>query len=173
MRPRPGRTHGSDRLVAPTLVALALVVLGGCGGGGDKTDAKAGKTPEPSSEATDASPPSASPSPLKTEQPQVPPRIGELRAAVQSYSNAYLTGDVVGSRSLLSERCKIRVGPGEWAAAVKVAGQKYGNALPIDAYDAQVSGDVARVSYTFTVAALDQSRQRWVHEGGRWHDDGC
>ena len=103
----------------------------------------------------------------------MPPRIGELRAAVQTYSNAYLTGDIVGSRSLFSERCKIRVGPGEWAAAVKAAGQESGNALPIDSYDAQVSGDTALVTYTFTVAGMDQSRERWVHEGGRWHDDDC
>ena len=103
----------------------------------------------------------------------MPPRIGELRAAVRAYSNAYLTGDVVASRALLSERCKIRVGPGEWAAAVKAAGQKYGNALPLESYDAQVSGNLARVTYTFAVEELDQSREAWVHEGGAWHDDDC
>ena len=172
MRPRPGRAHGSDRLVAPALVALALVLLAGCGGG-DKTQAKAVQEPQSSAAPSDASLPAASPSPLKTEQPQIPPRIGELRAAVQAYSNAYLTGDVVGSRALLSERCKLRIGPGEWAAAVKAAGQRYGNAVPIESYDAQVSGDLARVTYSFSIAELDKSRESWVHEGGAWRDDDC
>ena len=53
------------------------------------------------------------------------------------------------------------------------AGQMYGSALPITAYDAQISGDLARVTYTYAVPALDQSAEPWTSEDGAWKQDDC
>lgn len=152
---------------------LVLVTVVGCGGD-DEPAAKPGAAPKGSSTPSPTAAPTATPSSsLKTEQPALPPRIGELRTAVQAFSNAYFTGDVVASRALLSDRCKLRVGPGEWAATVKATGQRYGNPLRIESYDAQVSGDLARVTYTYADTRLDQSREPWVRGAGGWRNDDC
>jgi hypothetical protein len=45
--------------------------------------------------------------------------------------------------------------------------------LPIVSYDAQVSGDHARVTYTYDVAALNQDAEPWVREEGFWKTDDC
>lgn len=40
-------------------------------------------------------------------------------------------------------------------------------------FDAQVSGDLARVTYTYSVAGINQAGQSWVREDGSWRYDDC
>jgi hypothetical protein len=50
---------------------------------------------------------------------------------------------------------------------------RYGTALPIKTYDANISGDLARVTYTYDVAEINQDSEPWVKESGAWHEDDC
>lgn len=99
--------------------------------------------------------------------------VEELRANVQAYSDAFLTGDGEGAYALLSKRCQDRNGQEEFASMVVSAGELYGSALAFTSFDAQVSGDLARVSYTYDVASINQDAEPWVREGGIWHEDDC
>jgi hypothetical protein len=87
-------------------------------------------------------------------------------------ADAQLT-KVAESRALLSRRCKDRVASAEWQGIVTGAGQQYGTALPIKTYRAQISGDLARVTYAYDVAEINQDSEPWVREGRRWHEDDC
>jgi hypothetical protein len=53
------------------------------------------------------------------------------------------------------------------------AKQVYGKALPIKSFDAQISSDLARATYTYDVPALNQTKEPWVREGGAWKEDDC
>lgn len=136
-------------------VLVLAVVLAACGGGGD-----------PVAKPTRSASPSVSVS--SSPDPQV-----ELRAAVQAYSDAYLTGKGAAAYALLSKRCQARSTPADFAALVKEAGDLYGSALPLKSFDADVSGDMARVTYTYDLAAINQDSEPWVREGGAWHEDDC
>jgi len=41
------------------------------------------------------------------------------------------------------------------------------------AYDADIAGDMARVTYTFDLAAINQDSEPWVRESGVWRQDDC
>jgi hypothetical protein len=92
---------------------------------------------------------------------------------VQEYSDAFLTGEVNRSWSLLSKRCRDRMGRDQWSRIVTAAAAQYGKGLPVRSFDATVSGDLARVSYTFDVAEINQDSEPWVREGGKWLEDDC
>ncbi|SNY69354.1 hypothetical protein [Paractinoplanes atraurantiacus] len=49
----------------------------------------------------------------------------------------------------------------------------YGSALPMETYSAKVTGDLARVTYTYSVKAINQESEPWTREGGDWHQDDC
>ncbi|TYB39699.1 hypothetical protein FXF50_04790 [Micromonospora sp. AP08] len=51
--------------------------------------------------------------------------------------------------------------------------QMYGKAMPIKTFQAQISGDLARVTYTYDVPALNQNKEPWVREDGTWKQDDC
>ncbi|XVV09853.1 hypothetical protein ACQP2X_34070 [Actinoplanes sp. CA-131856] len=97
----------------------------------------------------------------------------ELKVAVQAYSEAFLTGDGVKAYKLLSERCRKRTSQAEFTAIVDAAKQMYGSALPLETYSAKVSGDLARVTYTYMVKAINQESEPWTREAGSWHQDDC
>lgn len=98
----------------------------------------------------------------------------DLRAAAQAYSNAYLTGDDKAAYSLLSKRCQERTTAADFAEIVAGAADLYGKAIPFTTFKADVSGDMARVTYTYKdVPAIDQEAEPWVREGGKWHEDDC
>lgn len=144
------------RFLAPlAMVALALTA---CGGGNEPSAHRS--TPSPAAVT------SASPTPTKA---AVPP----LRSAVKAYSDAYLTGDAKGAYALLSARCQKRMSAPEFRAIVAQARDLYGSALPIKTYHADVQGDLARVSYTYDVSAINQDSEPWVLEDGAWHEDDC
>jgi hypothetical protein len=97
----------------------------------------------------------------------------ELRRAVRRYSDAFLNGDAIEAYSMFSARCKERTSLSYFTGVVTAAEDLYGAALTIETYRAKVSGDFARVSYTFPVPALNQTQEPWVRERGKWRQDDC
>jgi hypothetical protein len=49
----------------------------------------------------------------------------------------------------------------------------YGKAMPLKTFDAQIWGDLARVAYPYDVPALNQTREPWVPEDGKWKQEDC
>jgi hypothetical protein len=96
-----------------------------------------------------------------------------LRDAVQAYSGAFLTGDGTASYELLSARCQEREGREEWVSLVAGAGQIYGEPLEFTGYQTEVSGDRAKVTYTFERSEINQADEPWVYEHGAWRNDDC
>ncbi|GAA4953872.1 hypothetical protein [Actinoplanes utahensis] len=147
------------------IAGLAVGTLGaGCGAADDATGPAAvppsvtgpsSSAPQPSAPATSAS------------------SGDELRIAVQAYSDAFLTGDAKTAYGLLSERCRKRMSPAEFTGIVEAAGKMYGSALPLATYSAKVSDDLARVTYTYAIKAINQEAEPWTREDGRWHQDDC
>ncbi|MFT4081174.1 MAG: hypothetical protein QM638_01180 [Nocardioides sp.] len=150
------------RLILLVLPALALTA---CGGGGDQKTTISVTTPAAStstSTSTEAAEPSASDS---------APRI---RDAVQAYSDAFLTGEGAKAYGLLSTRCQERTSQSDFEATVSQAGEQYGNALSFASFSADVSGTMARVTYTYAdYPEIDQDSEPWVLEDGAWHEDDC
>jgi hypothetical protein len=96
-----------------------------------------------------------------------------LEAQVRAYSAAFLGGDGAAAYELLSKRCQERNARTAFVNTVALAAQQYGpqdiKTLVVD----QASGDLARVTYTYDTAALDQRGEPWVREGGQWREDDC
>ena len=90
-----------------------------------------------------------------------------------AYSDAFLTGDATAAYELLSARCQARTSHTEFAGIVEAAKAQYGHALPLRSFKAQVSSDLARVTYTYDVAEINQDAEPWVREDGAWHEDDC
>ncbi|WP_433364225.1 hypothetical protein ACQPZX_33580 [Actinoplanes sp. CA-142083] len=145
------------------VAAAACVLTAGCDG----------TTPAPAPDVTSAAagspatPTGTSPAAAATTDHD------DLKASVQAYSDAYLTGDGKTAYGLLSRRCRKRITPAAFTTIVDFAKQEYGSALPIKTFSAAVSGDLARVTYTYSVKAIDQDSEPWVREDGRWHEDDC
>jgi hypothetical protein len=97
----------------------------------------------------------------------------ELEAAVRSYSEAYLGGQAEAAHSLLSARCQTRISLADFRPVVAGGQQAYGTAKLTSLTIDDLAGDLARVTYRYDVAAIDQEREPWVREGGRWHQDDC
>jgi hypothetical protein len=111
----------------------------------------------------------ASASPIPQPDPSV-----ELRKRVQAYSDAYLTGEPVKAYAILSQRCHERLTLSYFTGIVTAASDQYGTALPVASFDAQISGDLARATYTYQAAPeLNQDAEPWVREGGAWREDDC
>ncbi|MFD4814846.1 hypothetical protein [Streptomyces sp. NPDC058418] len=154
MRTRTAFTAGS---------ALLIATLVGCS-----------STPEFSTPAVTAQPSSSSseaPSePAKAEQDQA---AADLEKAVRAYSDAYFKPDTKAAYGMMSARCKSETTEAVYGAFVEVAAKDYGvqeiRTLTVD----QISGDLARVSYTYAVPKLDQKQQPWAREGGVWRYDAC
>ncbi|MFF5077364.1 hypothetical protein ACFY36_09950 [Actinoplanes sp. NPDC000266] len=154
------------------IISAALVVsflVSGCGDSTTDTAAPAAPAAPVSSAPVSSAPVSSAP------VSSAPAAAGEdeLKAAVQAYSDAFLTGDGVEAYKMLSERCRKRTSQAEFTAIVDAAKQMYGSALPMETYSAQVSGDLARVTYTYTVKAINQESEPWTREAGAWHQDDC
>ena len=142
------------------VVCLLIVVMGSiaCSDNGSQT---------PPAAAEDQSSPATSPE-GDTDRDE-----NELKASVQAYSDAYLGGDADGGWALLSRRCRERITRIQFDAAVSTASETYDQASVID-FDAHISGDLARVSYSFAkYPDLAQDSEPWVIEDGRWREDDC
>ncbi|WP_182347803.1 hypothetical protein [Tomitella gaofuii] len=93
---------------------------------------------------------------------------------METYSDAYLTGDADAGYALLSQRCQHRIGKAEFVVMTAMAVDLYGGAaLPMTSYNVHRSGDLARVTYTYATSDLDQESEPWVREGGHWRQDDC
>jgi hypothetical protein len=143
-------------------VTLGLLVLLVSACGASSEDPAGSSTPTASTTA----PQTATPSAGATEE-------AALREAVQTYSDAFLTGEADASYALLSKRCQARINKDEWSAELAQAKAQFGSKQPFTSYKATVSGDLARVSYTFSVASINQDSEPWVRENGIWHEDDC
>ncbi|MFE9957149.1 hypothetical protein [Micromonospora sp. NPDC005299] len=97
----------------------------------------------------------------------------ELRQAVVAYSDAFLDAKPTVGYELFSARCKERVTLSEFTGMLTAAKQMYGKAMSIKTFEAQISGDLARVTYTYDVPALNQNKEPWVREDGTWEQDDC
>lgn len=140
----------TSALTATVVVAVAM--LTGCSGDDSKTEAKPSASTPATTQAEDQGP--------------------ALKAAVQSYSDAFLTGDGDAAFALLSKRCQDRLGESTFKAAVGAAGVKYGDALAFKSYEADISGTMARVTYTYAKPEINQDAEPWVNESG-WKQDDC
>lgn len=136
------------------LAALLMLALTACGG-----------SDEPA--ATD---PTASASLAQSTETI---QAAALHAAVKAYSDAYLTGDGPTAYAILSERCKDRITEAEFSALVDQGGELYGSALPMESFEASISGDTARATYTYSIEAINQTLEPWVLESGKWREDDC
>ncbi|WP_330262012.1 hypothetical protein [Streptomyces sp. NBC_00539] len=115
-------------------------------------------------------------------EPTTPVAPGDLDAAtradlerlVRAYSGHYFAGNGAAAYEFLSQRCTTKVGGADvFIAIVQSSAKAYGpqeiQTLTID----QLVGDMARVSYTYSVPKLNQQAQPWVREAGAWRYDGC
>jgi hypothetical protein len=82
-------------------------------------------------------------------------------------------GSSGGAHALLSARCRKRMSPNAFSTLTSAAEKTYGSALPIKSFDAQGSGDLARVTYTYDLKAINQNAEPWVRENGKWKEDDC
>jgi hypothetical protein len=153
------------RLLSIAASCLAFALLAGCDDGSEP-DASA------TTSATTVSPTTAATTPTPTTDSKVESEK-ELKAAVVAYSDAFLTGDSDSAYAIFSKRCKDRMDEAEFAGIVAQAKNLYGSALPLKSLEAQISGDLARVTYTYEVSGIDQDSEPWVREGGRWRQDDC
>lgn len=96
-----------------------------------------------------------------------------LEAAVRAYSDAYFKPDAKTAHGMMSARCAAKVDPVIYKSVVEQTVKDLGHhkikTLTVD----QMSGDLARVTYTYDVPKLDQKFQPWVREDGTWKYDGC
>lgn len=143
-------------------VYIGVLLLAGCSGGDDSGKAP-GSVVEPAADVNTSA--------ASTQTPD--DGAGALRVAVQAYSDAFLTGEGDTAYALLSRRCQDRNSSDDFTAMVVAAGELYGSPLAFTSFDAQVSGDLARVSYTYDVASINQDAEPWVREDGKWHEDDC
>jgi hypothetical protein len=151
------------KIITATFVAGFL--MAGCG------DQTGGTESPPAAER-----PATSSAPSSPAASSAPPSAGaadELKVAVQAYSDAFLTGNATKAYELLSARCRKRRSLSEFTGIVTAAGQLYGSALPLETYSAKVAEDLARVTYTYSIKAINQEAEPWTREGGSWHQDDC
>jgi hypothetical protein len=137
------------RLLPLPLVLLA-VLMAGCGGDGDD---------EPSGAASEAD---------LTGKGEA-----ALRASVQAFSDAFLTGEGADAHALLTARCKEALPETGFSAVVTEAGDLYGEALEFTSYEAKIHGTKAKATYTYENSDLNQKDEPWVLEGDRWLQDDC
>lgn len=125
---------------------------------------------------SDDAPTSSSPS-AQPQQPSTTPTpagAAELTAAVQAYTTAYFKGDAEQAYGALSERCQGKITAEAYGAVVKQAAADYGAEHAATDVQAEVSGELARVTYKVQgLPKFDQEAQPWAREGGAWKYDAC
>ncbi|MFE0329058.1 hypothetical protein ACFW08_20195 [Streptomyces sp. NPDC058960] len=103
-----------------------------------------------------------------------PAAAAELEQAVRAYTAAYFKGDAETGYRTLSKRCQENTVRELYDATVKQAAKDYGPDHPATDVRADVSGDLARVSYKVRgLPKFDQAQQPWTREGGAWKYDAC
>ena len=141
---------------AITAVTLLLLGSAGCGSSHGTSSASPTHLPPPPS-------PSASPSQASDK--------AALVAAVKAYSTAFLGGNAKDAYSMLSAHSKSLTPFDEFRSAVEAAHQMYGDAKLLNVNVDQIAGGMARVTYSYSEHAIDQTGQPWVKEDGVWRYD--
>jgi hypothetical protein len=75
--------------------------------------------------------------------------------------------------AILSMRCQARLPLEEFRVVVAGGNMAFGAARLTSVTIDDLAGDLARVTYRYDVAAIDQEREPWTREGGRWRQDDC
>ena len=144
-----------------TLAAVLLTTLTACS---SDDDTSAGTKPTPAARSN-------------AEQPAEPAPDAEAAAlsdAVKAYTKAYFAGDADTAHGMLSKRCQEKAEPTVFGAVVEQAAKEYGPDHPATDVKADVSGELARVSYKVEgLPKFDQEAQPWAREGGAWKYDAC
>jgi hypothetical protein len=98
----------------------------------------------------------------------------DLEKAVRAYSDAYFATDTATAYGMLSTRCRGEVTQAAYGQSIAAATKAYGKTHTIKSLTVdQMSGDMARVTYTYDATVLDQKQQPWTREGGAWRWDAC
>lgn len=143
------------------IVILALISLTACGNSTQAPSASPTASNSPS-EAITVSTPSPTPV-IKKESP---------KANVEAYSHYFLTGYGYKAYTLLSKRCASKMDKNYFEGLTLAAKQQFGD-MPILTYSEKVSGNSAKVTYTYRDNRISQSEQPWVKENGQWKYDQC
>ena len=96
-----------------------------------------------------------------------------LEKNVRAYSEAYLGGDSDAAWDLLSERCQDRLSRPQFNGLVAGAEPLYGDPELRNIDVDELSGSLARVTYTFDDPRLNQMMEPWSFEAGSWRIDDC
>jgi hypothetical protein len=151
------------------VVAVAFLAIAGC----SSSTPTGATTTGPSTSSATAASETAKPAPVPAVAGQAMSDTLALRRAVQAYSDAYLSGKGKAAWSLLSARCQKMDTLAGFSSLVDQAKTLYGNPLPMTSFTAHIAGGMARVTYTYTVTAINQADQPWTLEASGWRDDNC
>jgi hypothetical protein len=152
--------------------ALLLAALTGCSSTDDDGTPAPSTTASPSAPQEPSSGASTTPPPATSGAPGDP--TDDLEQAVKDYTAAYFAGEASTAHRMLSERCRDQINELMFGASVKQAAEEYGPDHPATDVQAEVSGELARVSYKVEgLPKFDQSQQPWTLEGDAWKYDAC
>lgn len=148
-------THTTAAITA----SLLAVTLTACGSSDDKPAAPTSATTAAQSPTTPAAPADDT---------------SALEKAVTAYTAAYFAPDPDTAHGLLSARCKTKMPKATLSGVLAQAATDYGPDHPATNVQAQVSGDLARVTYKVKgLPKFDQQAQPWALENGQWRYDAC
>lgn len=152
----------NTRITAILTAAVLAAALAACGSSDDKTAPAAAS---PTAPAAQTSTPAA---------PAADDGTAALEKAVTAYTAAYFAADTDAAYSALSARCTGKISKAQYEAIVEQAKTDYGPDHPATNVHAQVSGQLARVTYKVKgLPKFDQTDQPWARENGTWHYDAC
>jgi hypothetical protein len=151
----------TSRVRTLTLICSVALSLTACAGSGEAETALPDSTTASETATADA------------DASSDPAGEGALREAVQGYSDAFLNAEPIEAYEYFSMRCAEQTSLSYFTGIVTAAKELYGASLPIKDYDAEVAGNLARVTYTYDVPALSQTREPWSREDGAWKLDDC
>lgn len=153
---------------AALLAALALAACSSDGGGDDEPE------PQPTQDATEP-----------TGQPTNDGAAGgagegdqdeaALEQAVRDYTDAFFAPDADTAYAMLSARCQGQIDETTYGAQLDQAAADYGQ-LSVETFTVnQLSGDLARVTYTVGLPLFDDqlTEQPWTREADTWRYDAC
>lgn len=141
------RRHRAAATAAAALLTLAATA---CGGGNDGPPAAT----EPPADNADTD-------------------TAALETSVRAYTKALFEPDPDTAYDLLSSRCQDEISPADYAMQSESAHHEYGQLTIEDVTVDQLAGDMARVSYSVGVPALEREAQPWTREDGTWRWDAC
>lgn len=143
------------------LTAALLLAVTGCSSNDDSDDAApaTSSASTPTAEPTHAGEPAAN---------------ADLVQAVKDYTAAYFASDADRAYAALSERCQGEMSAEAYRAVVQQAKTEFGPDHPATDVEADVQGEMARVSYKVKgLPKFDQTKQPWAYESGEWKFDAC